>query len=71
MRKLNKRTIVAVAFFGVALFTSDVQAQRRRPFGGFGGRLGAILLRNPVVQEDLKLTDSQKQEVEKLRKKAT
>lgn len=63
MRRFNKPMIVVAAFVGVALFTSDVQAQRR---GRFGAGSPAYLLSAPEVQQDLKLTDQQKQDVQKL-----
>src|SRR5262249_20391143 len=44
---------VLVALAGTAV------AQRQFPFGGFGGGGAAFLLRNPDVQQELKLSDEQ------------
>lgn len=64
MKRFNKPMIVAAAFVGLVLFTSDAQAQRR---GGFGARGAAFLIAAPEVQQDLKLSDQQKQDVAKVR----
>lgn len=68
MKRSNKAMIVIAALAGVALLTSDAQAQRR---GGFGRARGAtFLIGAPEVQEDLKLTDAQRQELDKLAEEA-
>lgn len=61
MRRFDQPMILLAAFVGVALVTSDVQAQGR------GAPGAAFLIGTPEVQEDLKLTDQQKQEVNKVR----
>src|SRR6185369_5869984 len=52
---------LCLALLAVAVLSSPALAQRRLGSGGFGG---GTLLTNKSVQEELKLTDEQKKQVE-------
>jgi Spy/CpxP family protein refolding chaperone len=60
MRKLFGLMVVGGL---IAFVASDSNAQRPGGFGGFGGGGGLTLLANKGVQEELKITDEQKEKI--------
>lgn len=66
-----RRWMVVTVLTMAVLIPAMAQPPAGRPGGPFGGRLGGpmlmlVLLRNQQVQQELKLTDQQKQQLEQL-----